>query len=98
MLGTGLRIGEVLAVTWDELNLEARTVEVRATVVRKRGVGLVLQPRPKTRSGWRVLHLPPWLVELLNARPRVEMSGASCFRRIRASCGIGPTRVLIFGR
>jgi site-specific recombinase XerC len=51
MLGTGLRIGEVLAVTWDALNLEARTVEVRATVVRKRGVGLVLQPKPKTRSG-----------------------------------------------
>ena len=71
MLGTGLRIGEALAVTWDALDLEARTVEVRATVIRQRGVGLVLQPRPKTRSGWRVLHLPVWLVELLKARPRV---------------------------
>jgi integrase len=72
MLGTGLRIGETLAVTWESLDLEAQTVEIRATVVRKRGVGLVLQPKPKTRSGWRVLHLPPWLVELLKARPRVE--------------------------
>jgi integrase len=47
MLGTGMRIGEVLAVTWEALDLEAGTVEIRATVVRKKGVGLVLQHKPK---------------------------------------------------
>ncbi|GLY63959.1 site-specific integrase [Amycolatopsis taiwanensis] len=72
MLGTGMRIGEVLAVTWAALDLEAGTVEMRATVVRKKGVGLVLQPKPKSESGWRRLHLPPWLVLLLQTREHVE--------------------------
>ncbi|WP_415654089.1 tyrosine-type recombinase/integrase [Saccharomonospora xinjiangensis] len=43
MLDTGMRIGEVLTVTWDALDLKAGTVEMRATVVRKGGEGLILQ-------------------------------------------------------
>lgn len=53
------------------LDLKAGTVEIRATVVRKRGEGLILQPKPKTASGWRTLHLPPWLVLLLKTREPV---------------------------
>ncbi len=68
MLGTGLRIGEALAVTWEALDLDAATVEVRGTLTYERGTGWVIQPRPKTESGWRTLHLPPWLVTLLRAR------------------------------
>lgn len=72
MLGTGLRIGETLAVTRESLDLEACTIEVRGTVVRERGVGLVIQPTPKTEAGWRTLHLPAWLVTLLKAREHVD--------------------------
>jgi integrase len=72
MLGTGLRIGETLAVTWEALDLEACTVEVRGTVVRVRGAGLIIQPAPKTDAGWRTLHLPAWLVTLLKAREHVD--------------------------
>ncbi|HEY6738849.1 MAG TPA: hypothetical protein VI076_08355 [Actinopolymorphaceae bacterium] len=36
MLGTGLRIGEAAAITWDAADLGAGTVEVRGTVVRSR--------------------------------------------------------------
>lgn len=72
MLGTGMRVGEVLAVTSEALDLEAGTVEIRATVVRKKGVGLILQPKPKSESGWRRLHLPDWLVLLLKVREPVE--------------------------
>jgi integrase len=79
MLGTGMRIGEVLAVTWDALDLASATVEIRGTIVRHRGVGLVIQPKPKTKSGWRTLHLPPWLVALLRARDRVENEWAVVF-------------------
>ena len=72
MLGTGLRIGETLAMVWDAVDLVAQQVEVRATVVRTKKDGLKLQPRPKTRSGWRKLHLPEWLVVVLDNREHVE--------------------------
>jgi integrase len=71
MLGTGLRIGETLAVTSSALDLEAGQVEVRGTVQRIKGTGLVIQPKPKTRKGWRRLHLPPWLIEVMKARTAV---------------------------
>lgn len=71
MLGTGLRIGETLGVTWDAVDLEIGRVEVRATVVRKRGVGLILQQKPKSASGYRTLWLPSWLTDLLKTRERV---------------------------
>lgn len=50
MLATGLRIGEVLAVVWSAVDLDAGTVEVRGTVIRVTGSGLMIKPRPKPRS------------------------------------------------
>ena len=47
--GTGLRIGEALAVRWDDLDLKAGTVEVRWTVLRVKGRGLVLKPFPSPK-------------------------------------------------
>jgi integrase len=67
-LGTGMRIGEACAIRESALDLEAGTVEVNATVVRVRGVGLVVQERPKTAAGWRVLALPEDLVDMLRRR------------------------------
>src|SRR5690606_41773254 len=46
MLGTGMRIGETLAVTEDALDLANATVEIRATVVRTKREGLFLKPKP----------------------------------------------------
>lgn len=72
MLATGCRIGEAAAVTWDVLDLEAGTVEVRSTIVRVTGQGLVCKST-KTASGARTLLLPPWCVERLRGRAsRVE--------------------------
>ena len=75
-LATGCRIGELLAVRWEAFNddgepvldLNLGTVEINATIVRIRTRGLVLQPRPKTAAGWRVLKLPPHAVEMLKQR------------------------------
>ena len=71
MLGTGARIGEAGAAVWDALDLATGTTEVRATLVTVKGKGSALQPRPKTRTGWRRLHLPQWLVRVLLAREPV---------------------------
>jgi integrase len=43
MLATGLRIGETAAVTWEALDLDAATVEVRGTVIRVTGHGLTIK-------------------------------------------------------
>ena len=79
MLGTGMRIGETSAVTWADLDLVRRTVRLSGIVVRKPGVGLVIQPKPKTTAGWRVLHLPVWLADQLQARERVDSEWNAVF-------------------
>jgi integrase len=75
MLATGCRIGEALAVRHGLnadgrplLDLDAGTWEVNATVVRVRGQGLIVQPRPKTAAGWRVVALPDFAVRMLERR------------------------------
>jgi integrase len=75
LLGTGCRIGEALALRYGSsgdgkpiLDLEARTWEVNATVVRVPGAGLAVQPRPKTTAGWRVVALPDYAVRMLESR------------------------------
>jgi integrase len=68
MLATGFRIGETAAVTWPAVDLDAGTVEVRGTVIRIAAVGLVIKPKPKSRSGQRAVKLPRWAVAMLRAR------------------------------
>ena len=69
MLASGCRIGEAAAVTWNDLDLDldAGTVDVRATIVRVTGQGLI-RKSTKTASGSRTLLLPPWCVERLRSR------------------------------
>lgn len=65
LLGTGARIGEVLALRWSDIDLKAEpaTVTISGTVVRLPGRmavggGLVRQGRTKTDSGYRTVKLP----------------------------------------
>jgi len=68
MLATGLRIGETAAITWDAVDVDEATVEVRGTVVRIKGEGLSIKLKPKGVRGWRKLELPSWTVEMLRGR------------------------------
>lgn len=67
MLGTGARIGEVLALRWSDVDLGAArpTVTIAGTVVQVTGEGLRRQEHPKTRSGYRTIVLPRFVVETL---------------------------------
>lgn len=75
MLATGCRIGEGLALRHGPnadgkplLDLGANTWEVNATVVRVPKVGLIVQPRPKTAAGWRVVAVPDFAAALVRSR------------------------------
>lgn len=87
MLATGERIGETCAVAWEALDLDAGIVEIRGTVVRIKGRGLWIKPKPKSRAGSRKLQLPSWVVEMLRRR-RMEArrtNGVWCSRH-RPGC------------
>jgi integrase len=79
MLGTGLRIGELMALRWCDLNLDGVplivngepmvvcTATVRGNVIRVRGKGIVFH-EGKTPSALRVIPLPPFVVKALQSR------------------------------
>lgn len=71
MLGTGVRIGEALAMRWEDVGLggERPTAAVTGTLVFEKGRGCYRQEWPKSTSGYRVLQLPPIAVTaLINQR------------------------------
>ena len=67
LLGTGVRIGEAMGVTWDDVDLAEQLVHIRRTVIRVKGVGLVPKVT-KSRAGLRTLRIPAWLVAVLATR------------------------------
>jgi integrase len=67
MLGTGVRIGEALAVLWHQVDLDAGTVHITHTIARLKGQGLI-RKTTKSKAAQRVLHLPAWAVAMLRVR------------------------------
>lgn len=67
MLATGVRIGEALGVTWENVDFNTREVAITGQVIRIRGLGLV-RGRTKSRSGERILRLPDGIVQILHRR------------------------------
>jgi integrase len=72
LLATGLRIGEVLAVLWRDVDLDMGVLRVTSTLIRITGEGLV-RKGTKSQAGERVLQLPEWCVILLDKRRAVRV-------------------------
>jgi integrase len=70
LLATGARIGEILALRWDELNLAADrpTLTISGTLVYVKGKGLYRQEWTKSDAGYRTIVLPQFAVGTLLAR------------------------------
>lgn len=60
-LTTGLRRGELLALEWKHVDLEAGTIDVCQSLSYARGVGYIIK-EPKTKSSVRKVSLPPSIV------------------------------------
>ncbi|MFD3400092.1 tyrosine-type recombinase/integrase [Kribbella sp. NPDC058693] len=76
MLATGVRIGEALAVLWNQIDLDNGTVEITHTIARLPGEGLI-RKTTKSRTGERVLSLPTWAATSLRARHAVDIRPAT---------------------
>jgi len=69
LAGTGVRIGEALALTWERVDLDAGTVDIGGhTVVRVRGEGLRVEEHGSTKAFDRTITLPARLVSRLLQR------------------------------
>jgi integrase len=68
MLITGLRIGEVLAITWPDVDLERGTIKTGSVVMRIRGEGLIIRRADNSKIKTRTLVLPGWGAEMLRRR------------------------------
>lgn len=71
LLATGARLGELLALRWDDVELEAEPARVSITGTVVRGPdGLVRQDRPKSQGSMHRLVLPAFGAEALHRRER----------------------------
>ena len=70
-LSTGLRRGELLGLTWDDLDMERRQLRVTRTLQRVSGKGLILS-ETKTRRGRRSIVLPVGAVAALRRHRQVQ--------------------------
>lgn len=64
MLGAGARIGEVLALRWSDVDLNAKRVQIRATIKTETGVGTYRKPLVNART----IELPAFAVATLRRR------------------------------
>jgi integrase len=73
MLATGARIGELLALRWQDVDLasDRPTVTISGTVVRLPGQPAYRQEHTKSAAGFRTLALPRFAVDVL-VRRRVD--------------------------
>jgi|GEM_PF-224359 len=78
MLCTALRIAEVLAIQWPDLDLDAGTLRTGSVVVRMKGKGLSIKTTTTSKVHERLLVLPGWGVDLFRRRRE---------DRIESQCG-----------
>ncbi|WP_068494642.1 tyrosine-type recombinase/integrase [Pseudoclavibacter helvolus] len=68
MILMGLRVGELCALQWSDIDFDAGTLQIEATAVREKGIGMLRQPAPKTDASRRTLAIPARAKTLLLAR------------------------------
>ena len=71
-LTTGLRLGEILALEWDDLDIKNKTLSISKQVQRIKGEGMVLET-PKTKNSIRTIALSSNCVTVL-ARLKMQQA------------------------
>lgn len=68
----GVRIGELTALRWPDVDLERATLSISRTLARRRGGGMEVAETPKSAHGRRKLLLPHQCVDALQRRQREQ--------------------------
>lgn len=70
--GTGLRRGELLGLTWKNVNLNKGSISITQSYVKTKAGNLMQEP--KTSAGIRVINIPSQITELLKAHKEKSTS------------------------
>jgi integrase len=89
-LFTGMRLGELLALRWNRVDLDAKVIQVREALEQTRAHGTRFKA-PKSRAGRRDITLPDILVEALRAHLRAALE-----LRMQLGAGRLPDDALLF--
>ena len=90
-LTTGLRRGEILALTWDDLNFETGELHISKQVTPVGGKNIISEP--KTKAAFRTIILPPVMVGLLQEYRKEVFSPLMFPSRIKPNQPIDPSYV-----
>ena len=90
-LTTGLRRGEILALTWDDLNFETGELHISKQVTPVDGKNIISEP--KTKAAFRTIILPPVMVGLLREYRKEVFSPLMFPSRIKPNQPIDPSYV-----
>jgi integrase len=89
-LFTGMRLGEVLALRWNNVDLDAKVIKVREALEQTRRFGVRLKV-PKSRAGRRDITLPDILVDALRDHRKAQLE-----LRMQLGAGKLPDDALLF--
>ena len=66
LIGTGLRFGEAIALTWNDVDLHTGRISINKTAIRSTG-GVVIKDSPKTSSGDRTIFVGENILSMLRS-------------------------------
>jgi integrase len=84
-LGTGARLGEILAVRWKDVDLDRKVLRVTATL--SYAAGEFSFPQPKTSRARRSVDLPEFVVAFLRRQRKAQVKQQMRVRDVRHDYG-----------
>lgn len=89
-IGTGARRGEIAALRWSDLDLNAASVRIERALEQTKA-GIRVKP-PKTKSGRRTVELPPFAVDAIRNHRQAQLE-----LRLKLGLGALPEDAPVFG-